>query len=76
MSDGGRSGELVQLNPHTNMSAEECLAYCARNASDYSDVIVVGYDAEDGSVVLRSSHITRAEAAFMLMEAIDRVRDK
>lgn len=66
-------GEVLQLNPHVNMSVEDCLQFCARNSSDYEDVLVVGYDA-DGDLIIRSSHMTRAEAAFMLMKALDHAK--
>ena len=39
---------------------------------DLSDVIVVGY--EDGDLVVRSSHMSRAEAVYMLLEAVDHAR--
>ena len=65
---------VVELGPHPNMTVEQCLAYALRNHADLSDVIVVGYDAEDGGVVLRSSHIDRANAAFLLHAALDKAR--
>jgi hypothetical protein len=67
--------DLVQLNPHENMSVKECLTFSARNHDEYQDVIVVGYDS-DGSVILRSSHLTRQAAVFILLEALDKVRGK
>ena len=38
----------------------------------FSDVMIVGY--QDGDLVVRSSHMTRADAVFMLMRAIDHAR--
>ena len=40
---------------------------------DLTDVIIVGYqEDEDGaSLVVRSSHMTRAEAVYLLIKAID-----
>lgn len=66
-------GEVLQLNPHVNMTVDECLQYAARNAEEYQDVVVVGYDKE-GAVMVRSSHMTRAEAAFLLMKALDHAK--
>jgi len=64
---------LIQLSPHTNMTAEECLSICLRGVEDLEDVIVVGYNTE-GDLVVRSSVMTRAEATFMLMKAVDHAR--
>jgi len=64
---------VVELNPHKNMTVKDCLSYAARNADDYTDVIVVGYD-EAGEIMLRSSHLSRAEATFMLLAALDHAR--
>jgi hypothetical protein len=66
-------GEILQLNPHVNMTVDECLQYAARNSEEYQDVIVIGYDL-DGQVMIRSSHMTRAEAAFLLMKALDHAK--
>lgn len=66
---------IHQLNPHTNMTTDECLAYCHRSSDQYQDVIVIGYD-KDGDVIVRSSHMSRAEAVFMLLAAIDHARAK
>lgn len=65
---------VIELGPHPNMSVEGCLALALRTHADLSDVIVVGYDAEDGSVVMRSSRIHRANAAFLLHAALDKAR--
>ena len=39
---------------------------------DLSDVMVIGY--QDGELVVRSSEMSRAEAVFMLLAAIDHAR--
>jgi hypothetical protein len=70
---GVHGSQIFQLNPHERMSVQECLEYSARNHADLQDVIVVGYD-EDGRICIRSSHMTRAEAAFMLLAALDHAR--
>ncbi|MCK5600723.1 hypothetical protein KAR91_02570 [Candidatus Pacearchaeota archaeon] len=40
---------------------------------DLTDVIIVGYQEEgdDAHLVVRTSHITRAEAIYLLLKAID-----
>lgn len=67
--------QLFQLNPHENMTPSECLEFCARNADEYQDVIVVGID-QDGHVMLRSSRVSREFATFVLLEAVDQARGK
>jgi len=66
-------GEVLQLSPHVNMTVEDCLTYCNRNAADYQDVIVIGYD-QDGDLIIRSSHLSRADASFLLMNALDQAK--
>lgn len=39
---------------------------------DLTDAMVIGY--EDDKLVIRSSHMTRADAVYMLMRAIDHAR--
>ena len=62
--------DLVLLNPHDRMTAHECLEFCARDHADYQDCIVIGYD-QAGVLTVRSSAMTRADATFMLMKALD-----
>ena len=65
--------ELTNLPPHTRMSPEECLGLCARLAEEYQDVLVIGYDA-DGDLMIRSSAMSRKDALWMLVEAIEHTR--
>lgn len=65
--------KLVELGPHSNMSSEECLAFCKRNYEEYEAVIVIGLNPT-GKIFLRSSKMSRAEAVFYLLEAIDEAR--
>ena len=67
--------DVLQLDPHERMTVEEALAYTHRNHAQYTDVIIVCVDS-DGDVFLRSSHISRAEAVFHLLEAVDQARGK
>ena len=64
------SAQIIQLDPHDKMSVDDCVSYISRNKEDYSDILVVGYDM-DGDLVIRSSHMSVADACFMLMKAID-----
>lgn len=68
-----KTADIVSLDAHENMTPRECLEREARMHEHYSDVIVVGYD-NDGDVSVRSSKISRADAAFLLMAALDYVR--
>jgi len=69
------SAQVFQLFAHDNMTPAECLEYCARNAHEYQDVLVIGVDAE-GKFQMNSSHITREFAVFLLLEALDSARGK
>lgn len=66
-------GELVELGPHENMTPEQCLAFCARDHAEYQDVIVIGVDRA-GAVFMRSSHVSREWATFLLLAAVDKAR--
>lgn len=65
--------DVILLGPHERMTVEECLSHCAMDHAAFRDVIVVGYGAA-GDVVIRSSGMTRAEAVFLLLKAIDHAR--
>lgn len=65
--------DVIQLNAHTNMTVEECIEYCRLEQGDYQDVMVLSYD-QDGELVVRSSHMSRKNALWMLMEAVDHTR--
>jgi plasmid maintenance system antidote protein VapI len=55
----------------TDLTPEMTLAD-AKNF-ELDDVMVVGYDM-DGDLIVRSSHMTRANAVYMLLAAIDHAR--
>jgi hypothetical protein len=67
--------DLIQLSPHANMSVQEALEFSARNHEEYQDVLIVGFD-QDGRLMMRSSHVSRELAVFLLLEAIDHARGK
>lgn len=67
--------DVVQLDPHVNMTVEECISYCQREQEEYQDVIMVAYDA-DGELIVRSSKMSREGALWLLMEAVDHARGR
>lgn len=65
-SPAPKAADIIELGAHTRMSAEDALAHCHRQHHEYSDVIVIGYDAQDGSLLIRSSSMLRKDALWML----------
>lgn len=66
---------VALLNPHENMSVGECLSYASLEQEDFQDVIVLAYD-QTGELIVRSSHMSRKDAVWMLLEALDHSRGK
>lgn len=58
------SENVIDLGPHSNMTPEETLAVCAREK--WSQIMVMGYHDGDDDLVIRSSHMTRAEALWIV----------
>lgn len=54
---------VIALPASTNFKPEQALASAA--ALDMTDVLIVGYDGA-GDLVVRSSHMTRADAVLLL----------
>lgn len=67
--------EVIQLGAHSKMTVEECLDYCCLEKDKYQSVMVLSFD-EDGDLLVRSSHMSRKDALWMLMEAVDHARGK
>ena len=65
--------DLVMLNPHERMTVEECLSHCALDHANFQDVMVIGFD-QDGELIVRSSAMSRKDAAWMLLAALDHAR--
>jgi len=63
--------DIYQLNPHANMTPEEALSYCAMESWD--DVIIIGFHEGNDAIALRSSHITREKANFILDHAKQKI---
>ena len=55
------------------MTVEECLGLAARTHEKFQDCIIIGYDQE-GHLVVQSSKISRQEAAFLLLLALDHAK--
>ena len=62
---------LIRLPPTTTMSAEQALqsALVDAESKHLADVLIIGYD-DDGSLYIRSSRLTCAEAFFMANKAM------
>ena len=65
--------EVIQLNPHERMTVEQCVGYLQRNYGNLQDLIAGGVNA-DGQIVINSSAMSRAEAVFILLQALDHAR--
>ena len=61
---------LIRLPPATTMTAQQALesALVDAEANHLTDVLICGYD-EGGSLYIRSSRLTCAEAFFMANKA-------
>lgn len=57
---------ITELPAHENMSVEDVLSQMLRRKDNYTDVLVLAYAKDGGGIVVRSSHMSRAEANFML----------
>jgi hypothetical protein len=66
---------VVSLPARDNMTVEECLALSARESvsEKWQDVMVLAYD-EHGDLVVRSSHMSRKDALWLLVTAADHAR--
>jgi len=62
---------IVDLGPHNNMKPEECFAVCARE--EWSDVLVLGFQDDADGVVIRSSHLTREFALWIIEHAKQKI---
>lgn len=61
---------LIRLPPATTMTAQQALesALVDAESKHLTDVLIMGYD-EDGSLYVRSSRLTCAEAFFLANKA-------
>lgn len=59
--------KVIHLGPHDNMTPEQALAVAAREPWD--DVMIIGFFKDDGEVCIRSSHMTREFANWIIDHA-------
>lgn len=64
---------VIRLEPSNNMNVDQALNIALKD--DLQDVLILGYN-QDNHLDILSSHMTKAEAAFMLMKALDSVMDR
>ena len=67
--------DIIQLSAHENMTVEECIEYCRMEREEYQDVMVLSYN-QDNELVVRSSYMSRKDALWILMAAVDHARGK
>lgn len=56
---------IYQLGGHERMTPEEALSLALREAGDFEDVLIVAVERDTKNLVIRSSAMTRAGAAFL-----------
>ena len=61
--------KILVLPPSKDYTPEQALL-SALHMNDLSDVLIIGYHS-DGELFIRSSKMTRAEAVYLAMGAID-----
>lgn len=59
---------VIALPASTNFQPDQALKSTMDMGERVTDVLIVGYDA-DGDLFVRSSHMSRAEAVFLLEKA-------
>jgi hypothetical protein len=58
----------IELGPHERMTPEQALAIASRE--EWTDVIICGFHKDSGEeIVVRSSHVTREFALWILEHA-------
>lgn len=57
------TADVFQLGAHENMTPEQALSHCLMEK--LKGVIIIGYDS-DGEFVVRSSHMDRKEALWLI----------
>lgn len=67
--------DIVELGPHTRMSVEEVFAVAAREP--WETVMVIGFHKDEGDLKVRSSHMSREQALWIIehakLHAMDRL---
>lgn len=66
--------DLYLLAPHSRMTPAECLSHAALDGAAFAEVMVIGVDA-GGLPIMRSSSMSRKDALWLALMAIDIIRD-
>jgi phage tail sheath gpL-like len=64
---------IKRLPPSNNMTVDQALSYAL--GDEFQHVIITGYN-QDGDLNMLSSHMTKAEGAYLLMKSLDCVLDR
>lgn len=68
------NSKLIELGPHSKMTPHEALAFCQRE--EWSHVLIIGFHATgEGSLIMRSSHVSREFANWILDHAKLKIMD-
>lgn len=68
------SADIVNLGPHDRMTPAELFASVQREP--WETAMVIGFHEDDGSIVVRSSHMTREFALWIVEHAKLHVMDR
>lgn len=68
------TAKIIDLGPHERMTPGQALEVAARE--DWEHVIICGFHVDDGRVVLRSSHVSREFALWIIEHAKLHVMDR
>ncbi len=68
------TAEIVDLGPHERMTVDEALASAAREP--WENVLIIGFHVDDGSLVVRSSHMSREFALWIIEHAKLHIMDR
>jgi hypothetical protein len=76
LPDDGKHAHVVHLGPSEHYVVEQALADAtnfAKSGPGLEDVLIVGYD-KDGQLFMRSSHMSREWALWLVSEMKDYIR--
>jgi hypothetical protein len=66
---------VVDLGPHERMTPEQALSSASREA--WENVLICGFHVDSGEIIVRSSHMTREFALWIIehakLHAMDRL---
>ncbi len=68
------SADMINLGPYDRMTPAELFSAVAREP--WEKAMVIGFHIEDGSIVVRSSHMTREFALWIIEHAKLHVMDR